>query len=215
MNTLSRFLLALCALRLAPALLGAETAGGPANAPGKTETAVLGGGCFWCLEAVYEKVHGVTEVESGYAGGKPETADYKSVCTGATGHAEVIRITYDPARVKYDDLLAIFWDIHDPTTLNRQGADSGTQYRSVIFWSGEAQKRAAEASLKAAQARFDGKIVTEVLPLPAYHRAEEYHQDYFRKHPDQPYCAYSIPPKLQKLFKKHGDKAVKPDAPKP
>lgn len=200
----------LAALAVAPALLGADAAGGPSAKPVKTETAVVGGGCFWCLEAVYEKVEGVVDVESGYSGGATVKPDYASVCTGATGHAEVIRITYDPARIKYADLLAIFWDIHDPTTLNRQGADTGSQYRSVIFWADESQRTAAEASLKEAQTRFDNRVVTEIVPLKTYWKAEEYHQDYFRKHPDQPYCAVSIPPKLQKLFKKHADKTAKP-----
>lgn len=195
-------------LFITPTLLGADSAGG-AVPPVKSETAVIGGGCFWCLEAVYEKVNGVTDVESGYAGGHLAKPDYKSVCRGETGHAEVIKITYDPAKVKYEELLAIFWDIHDPTTLNAQGADKGTQYRSIVLYSGEAQRLAAEKSKAGAQAHFPDKIVTTLEPLKAYWPAEDLHQDYFRKHPDQPYCAYSIPPKLQKLFKKHGDKAVK------
>lgn len=198
-----RFLIPLFAA--AAALMPAE--GGAA--PAKTETAVIGGGCFWCVEAVYEKVNGVVSVESGYSGGSVDNPDYKSVCGGATGHAEVVRITYDPATVSYADLLSIFRDIHDPTTLNSQGADHGTQYRSVIFYSSEPQRLAAEAWKKEAQTHFTDKVVTEITPLKKFWPAEEYHQDYFKKHPDQPYCAAVIPPKLQKLFKKHADKAVK------
>ena len=182
----------------------------PAEKPAvKTEYAVVGGGCFWCLEAVFEKVIGVTDVESGYTGGATAKPSYKEVCTGETGHAEVVKITYDPTKVSYAQLLEIFRDIHDPTTLNAQGADHGTQYRSAIFWVDEKQKATALAWKTEAQAHFKEKVVTEIAPLKAYWPAEDYHQDYFRKHPEQPYCAHTIPPKLQKLFKKHADKAVK------
>ena len=135
--------------------------------------------------------------------------DYESVCGGETGHAEVIKITFDPTKITYPQILEIFRDIHDPTTLNAQGADRGTQYRSAIFYVDEKQKAAALAWKVEAQAHFKTPVVTEIAALKAYWPAEEYHQDYFRKHPDQPYCAYTIPPKLQKLFKKHADKAVK------
>lgn len=200
---------------LAFSLLGAADApGGAPKAPEKPaapkhETAVLGGGCFWCVEAVYEKVVGVVAVESGYAGGHDPKPDYKSVCGGKTGHAEVVKITYDPAKVRYEDILAVFWDIHDPTTKDAQGADRGTQYRSIILYANPAQQAAALKSKAEAQSRFKTPIVTEIVPLKAYFPAEDYHQDYFRRNPDQPYCAITIPPKLDKLFKKHADKAVK------
>lgn len=183
----------------------------PAPAPAKTETAVIGGGCFWCLEAVYEKVVGVTDVESGYAGGAMKNPDYKSVCGGETGHAEVIKITFDPAKITLAQILEIFRDIHDPTTLNAQGDDHGTQYRSIILYADDKQKAVASAWLKEAQTHFTDKVTTQIASLAKnpYWKAEEYHQDYFRKHPDQPYCAVTIPPKLRKLFKKHADKAVK------
>ncbi|MDE1171204.1 MAG: peptide-methionine (S)-S-oxide reductase MsrA [Verrucomicrobium sp.] len=165
----------------------------------KAETAVFGMGCFWCSEALYKKFKGVEKIVCGYAGGQRPNPTYEQVCTGATGHAEVVEITYDPAVITYRQLLEIFWDVHDPTTLNRQGNDVGTQYRSVIFYQGDAQKQEAEASKKEAAARFHQEIVTEISPLPAFYPAEDYHQDYFRKHPDVPYCAYVISPKLQKL----------------
>jgi peptide-methionine (S)-S-oxide reductase len=168
----------------------------------RLEKATLGGGCFWCLEAVYENVKGVTDVVSGYAGGHTDHPDYRSVCSGATGHAEVVQITYDPEVVSYEDLLDIFWTIHDPTTLNRQGADVGTQYRSVIFYHDETQKRIAEASKEKAQARFRDPIVTEIAPLTTFWPAEEYHQDYFRKNPHQGYCQAVVAPKVKK-FKSH------------
>jgi len=166
------------------------------------EKATLGGGCFWCLEAVYENVKGVEEVVSGYAGGHTENPDYRSVCSGATRHAEVVRITYDPSVVSFKDLLDIFWTIHDPTTPNRQGADVGTQYRSVIFYHDEEQKKIAEASRNEAQKRFRDPIVTEIAPLTKFWPAEAYHQDYFRKNPHQGYCQAVVAPKVEK-FKSH------------
>ncbi len=168
----------------------------------RLEKATLGGGCFWCLEAVYENVKGVTDVASGYAGGHTDHPDYRSVCSGATGHAEVVQITYDPEVVSYEDLLDIFWTIHDPTTLNRQGADVGTQYRSVIFYHDDAQKKIAEVSKEKAQARYRDPIVTEIAPLSKFWPAEEYHQDYFRKNPHQGYCQAVVAPKVEK-FKTH------------
>ncbi|WP_457597544.1 peptide-methionine (S)-S-oxide reductase MsrA [Hydrogenimonas sp.] len=167
------------------------------------EKATLGGGCFWCLEAVYENAKGVLDVVSGYAGGTTPNPDYRSVCSGATGHAEVVQITYDPEVVSYDDLLDIFWDIHDPTTPNRQGADVGTQYRSIILYHDEAQKKAAYASKERAQARFSAPIVTEIVPLEKFWPAEEYHQDYFRKNPYQGYCQAVVAPKVEKFKAKH------------
>jgi peptide-methionine (S)-S-oxide reductase len=164
-----------------------------------TETAVLGGGCFWCVEAVYERLSGVISVESGYAGGTTENPTYEEVCTGTTGHAEVVRITFDPSVISYDSLLSMFWDAHDPTTLNRQGADAGTQYRSVIFYQTEAQKNAAERSRSQIQKSFAKPVVTAIEPLRRFYKAEEYHQDYFRNHPNAPYCSFVIRPKLDKL----------------
>jgi peptide-methionine (S)-S-oxide reductase len=169
--------------------------------PASTQIATLGGGCFWCLEALYETFDGVKSVTSGYAGGHKENPTYKQVCSETTGHAEVVQVEYDPARLTYEQILDVFWEIHDPTTLNRQGPDSGTQYRSVILYHDETQKKAAEKSKNAAQAKFGGKIVTEVAPLKKFYAAEDYHQDYFRKNPNAPYCAYVISPKLQKLQK--------------
>ena len=203
-----------CAALVPAGLGGAEPApaakpAAPAPVPVKTEYAVVGGGCFWCLESVFEKVVGVTDVESGYSGGAIAKPTYKEVCGGDTGHAEVIKITYDPTKITYAQLLEIFRDIHDPTTLNAQGADHGTQYRSAIFYVDEKQKSAALAWKVEAQTHFKSPVVTEISPLKAYWPAEDYHQDFFRKNPDHPYCAYNIPPKLQKLFKKHADKAVK------
>ena len=163
------------------------------------EKATLGGGCFWCLEAVYENVEGVTDVVSGYAGGHTQNPDYRSVCSGRTGHAEVVQITYDPNVVSYRDLLEIFWHIHDPTTLNRQGADVGTQYRSIILYHDESQKREAEASKIEAQKRFREPIVTQIVPLEKFWPAEEYHQDYFRKNPSQGYCRAVVAPKVEKF----------------
>ncbi len=163
------------------------------------EKATLGGGCFWCLEAVYENVEGVEDVVSGYAGGHTENPDYRSVCSGETGHAEAVQITFDPSVVGYERLLEIFWKIHDPTSLNRQGADVGTQYRSVIFYHDERQKRIAETSRAEAQKRFDTPIVTEIVPLTKFWPAEEYHQDYFRKNPYHGYCRAVVAPKVKKF----------------
>ncbi len=162
----------------------------------------IGGGCFWCLEAVYQNVIGVIGVESGYSGGDENRADYKSVCTGTTGHAEVVQIKYDEDQVDMEELLDIFWVIHDPTTLNQQGADRGTQYRSVIFYENDEQKQIAEDSIKKAQPQFRDPIVTEVSPLENYFPAEGYHQNYFRNNPSQGYCMAVVAPKVEK-FKTH------------
>ncbi len=164
-------------------------------------SATLGGGCFWCLEAIYQQVKGVLSVESGYAGGHTPEPDYESVCSGQTGHAEVVRIQFDPAMISYERLLEIFFAIHDPTTLNRQGHDVGTQYRSVIYFHDgdqEIQARGVMESLNTPEF-FDGQIVTELSPLPEYFKAEEYHQNYFNQHPYQGYCAFVISPKLSKF----------------
>ena len=161
--------------------------------------ALLGGGCFWCLEAAYELLPGVTGATSGYAGGARDSPSYEEVCSGRTGHAEVVRVAFDPERLSYSAILDRFWKIHDPTTLNRQGADIGTQYRSVIFYADEAQRKAAETSMAAQAALRDAPIVTELLPLPRFWPAEDYHQGYFRKHPEAGYCRLVIAPKLSKL----------------
>lgn len=166
------------------------------------ELATFGGGCFWCIEAVFERLDGVKSVTSGYAGGKLANPTYEQVCSGTSGHAEVAQIAFDPKQITFEKLLETFWEAHDPTTLNRQGADAGTQYRSVIFHHNDAQKGAAEKSKKAAQAHFAAPIVTEIAPLTHFYKAENYHQDYFRNNPRAPYCSYVIRPKLEKLDKK-------------
>lgn len=185
---------------LAPMMHAEADANGSAN-PSKTQLATLGGGCFWCTEALFETFDGVKAVTSGYAGGKKDHPTYEQVCEGDTGHAEVIQIEFDPAKISYEQLLEVFWEIHDPTTLNSQGADHGTQYRSIILYHDEAQKKAAEKSRASAAKRSKGPIVTEIVPLKIFYPAEDYHQDYFRKNPNKPYCAYVISPKLQKLQK--------------
>ena len=194
------FCLALSLFMLTPGMQ-AEADSKTAAAPSKTQLATLGGGCFWCTEALYETFDGVKSVTSGYAGGRTPNPTYEQVCEGDTGHAEVIQIEFDPAKISYEQLLDVFWEIHDPTTLNRQGADHGTQYRSIILYHDEAQKKAAEKSKAAAAKKFKDAVVTEVSPLAKFFQAEAYHQDYFRKNPNKPYCAYVISPKLQKLQK--------------
>lgn len=161
------------------------------------ERATFGGGCFWCVEAVFERLEGVRSVTSGYAGGHTPKPTYRQVCTGDTGHAEVVQIEFDPRTISFARLLDVFWDAHDPTTPNRQGADTGTQYRSIILWHNEAQKQTAEKSKAAAAKRFKSPIVTEIVPLKQFYPAEEEHQDYFRKNPNAPYCAFVIRPKLK------------------
>lgn len=167
------------------------------------ETAVLGAGCFWCVEAIYQRVNGVVAVESGYAGGHVENPTYNQVVSGNTGHAEVAKVTFDPNEISFDELLEVFWHTHDPTTLNRQGADVGTQYRSAIFFNSLEQKKIAEESLKRTDESdlWDSKIVTEITPLSNYSTAEDYHQDYFNNNPNAGYCSVVIAPKLAK-FKK-------------
>ena len=166
-----------------------------------SETAILGGGCFWCTEAVYLEVKGVTSVESGYTGGSVPDPSYEQVCAGDTGHAEVVKLQFDPAVISYRDLLEIFFTIHDPTTLNRQGNDVGTQYRSVIYTATPEQEATARQVMAEMAAVWDAPIVTELAPLQTYYRAEDYHQDYFRQHPLQGYCAFVVAPKVAK-FKK-------------
>ena len=176
----------------------------PTLTAGSTELATLGGGCFWCVEAVFELLEGVVSVQSGYAGGQTPNPTYKQVCGGDTGHAEVVQIEFDPTRVSYARLLEVFWESHDPTTLNRQGADSGTQYRSVILFHNDTQRELAEASKAAAQKNFSSPIVTEIVALEKFHVAEVDHQDYFRINPAQGYCRIVIAPKIEKMKKKLG-----------
>jgi len=165
----------------------------------QTEVATLGGGCFWCTEAIYQMLPGVKSVSSGYAGGTTENPTYKQVCNGDTGHAEVIQIEYDPKVISYEKILDAFWDAHDTTTLNQQGNDVGTQYRSIILYSGDAQKVAAEKSKAQAQKKFHDPITTEIVPLKKFYKAEGYHQNYFRTNPNQPYCRAVIRPKVEKF----------------
>jgi peptide-methionine (S)-S-oxide reductase len=170
------------------------------------DTAVFGMGCFWCTEAVFEELKGVQSVEAGYSGGTTENPTYKQVCTGETGHAEVARIIFDASVISYDQLLQVFWTTHDPTTLNKQGADVGTQYRSVIFYLNDKQKEAAEKSKKdIAPQVWDNPVVTEISPLSKFYKAEDYHQDYYDQNPNQGYCQYVITPKVDKFRKKFKD----------
>lgn len=168
------------------------------------QTATLAGGCFWCLEAVYDELKGVHSVESGYAGGQMDNPTYREVCNGNTGHAEVVQIRFDPTIISYRDLLNVFFTIHDPTTLNRQGADIGTQYRSAIFYHDEEQKKIAEEAIRElnAQKIWDNPIVTEVTKFDKFYKAEDYHQEYFANNPYQPYCQVVVAPKVSK-FRKH------------
>jgi peptide-methionine (S)-S-oxide reductase len=174
----------------------------------KLETATFGGGCFWCVEGCFLIVPGVTKVVSGYAGGTTENPTYEQVSTGTTGHAEVARVTFDPAQVSYARIIELFWHAHDPTQLNQQGNDVGTQYRSVIFYESDEQKKIAEASKAAAQNDFPKPIVTEIVPLKKFYAAEDYHQDYLKNHPGNPYCQFVARPKVEK-FKKALDKDSK------
>jgi peptide-methionine (S)-S-oxide reductase len=174
----------------------------------RAEIATLGGGCFWCSEAVFDELRGVQEVVSGYSGGTVPDPTYEQVCTGATGHAEVVQVTFDPEAVSFREILEVYFSIHDPTTLNRQGADVGTQYRSVIFYHTPEQKRVAEeviAQLDGAGV-WDDPIVTEVTPASAFYAAEDYHQEYFRRNQGQPYCQIVVAPKVAKFRKQHLDK---------
>lgn len=173
-----------------------------------TELATLAGGCFWCLEAVFQQLRGVTKVVSGYTGGSVPNPSYQAVCTGATGHAEVTQVSFDPTVITYRDLLDIFFTIHDPTTLDRQGADEGTQYRSAVFYHSAAQKTGAEQAIKELEAAkvWDDPIVTEVAPLEQFYPAEGYHQDYYARNPNQAYCRAVIAPKVAKLRSKYFEK---------
>ena len=175
-----------------------------------TETATLGGGCFWCLEAVYQEMKGVEHVESGYTGGHVPNPTYGQVCEGTTGHVEVVRVVFNPAVVTYREILETFFTIHDPTTLNRQGNDVGTQYRSAIFFHSDEQQETARQVIAEMANVWDAPIVTELKPAQAYYKAEEYHQNYFRQNPLQGYCAFVVAPKVAKFRKTFADK-IKPD----
>ncbi|WP_289037085.1 peptide-methionine (S)-S-oxide reductase MsrA [uncultured Zobellia sp.] len=175
------------------------------------EIATLGGGCFWCIEAVLQELKGVEKLVSGYTGGTaPGKPTYKEVCSGLTGHAEVVQVTFDPSVISYQDLLIVFMTSHDPTSLNRQGGDVGTQYRSVIYYHNDTQKEVAETVIKELASYFEDPIVTELSPLPVFHDAEDYHQDYYRNNTAQGYCSAVITPKLAKLRQMHADKLKQP-----
>lgn len=173
----------------------------------KKDTAVFGAGCFWCVEAIFQELKGVESVESGYTGGTTENPTYKEVCSGNTGHAEVAKIVFDPSVISYKELLEVFWTTHDPTTLNKQGADIGTQYRSSVFYTTDEQKKEAELSKKeTAPQIWDGDIVTVIEPLTVFYKAEDYHQNYYNENSGQSYCQFVINPKLEKFRKKYRNK---------
>jgi peptide-methionine (S)-S-oxide reductase len=190
---------------------------GAGKAPGRevematTETATLGGGCFWCLEPLFDSLEGVDSVESGYSGGHVENPSYRQVCTGTTGHAEVIRIAFDPERISYRDLLEVFFSAHDPTTRDRQGNDVGPQYRSVIYFHSPEQERTAREVVAEAgeSGEFRDPIVTEITPFERFYEAEDYHQEYFERNPDQAYCRAVIAPKVSKFRKAYGERLRK------
>src|ERR671928_1161107 len=175
------------------------------NTTDKTDTATFGTGCFWCTEAIFEQLEGVVKVTSGYMGGKVKNPTYKEVCTGETGHAECVQVVYEPSKISYDELLKVFFQVHDPTSLNRQGADVGTQYRSAIFYHSPEQKATAEKVIKelSAEHLWNDPVVTEVVPFHVFYRAEDYHQEYFQRNEGQPYCQVVIAPKVAKFRAQH------------
>ena len=175
------------------------------------DTATFGGGCFWCVEAIYLQLNGVISVESGYSGGQRANPTYEQVCSGATGHAEVVQIIFDTTKISFDELLQVFWTVHDPTTLNRQGADVGTQYRSVVFYHNDRQKELTTSYIQKLNAEnaFSNPVVTEVSPFTVFYKAEDYHQDYYNQNKSQPYCSLVIQPKVEKFKKVFGDKLKK------
>jgi len=175
------------------------------------EVATLGGGCFWCLEAVFADLKGVEKVESGYSGGATVDPTYRQVCAGTTGHAEVVRVTFDPRVVSFKEILEVFFSIHDPTTLNRQGSDVGTQYRSAVYYHTPEQKTIAEQTIKEVNASgiWDAPIVTKIAPVSVFYKAEDYHQEYYKNHPEQMYCQLVIAPKVSKFRKQYIDKLKK------
>jgi peptide-methionine (S)-S-oxide reductase len=181
------------------------------STPAGREVATLGGGCFWCLEAVFDDLKGVEQVESGYAGGALPNPTYRQVCSGTTGHAEVVQVAFDPRQISFKEILEVFFATHDPTTLNRQGADIGTQYRSAIFYHTPEQRATAEQVIKELNAAqiWDAPIVTEVVPLQAFYVAEDYHQEYFQQNPNQPYCRAVVAPKVAKFRKQFLDRLKK------
>lgn len=189
----------------------AEAITEPNGSQPELEVATLAGGCFWCTEAVFDDLKGVQSVESGYSGGNAANPSYHQVCTGTTGHAEAVNITFDPKVISFKDLLEVFFTIHDPTTLNRQGADTGTQYRSAIFYRDEGQKVVAEQVIKEIESAkiWDAPIVTEVTPFKSFYKAEDYHQEYFANNPDQPYCRMVIAPKVAKFRNHYREKLKK------
>lgn len=189
-------------LALGLALVSATSGRAQGMNTNHTEVAYFGGGCFWCMEAEFQRIPGVKFVTSGFAGGHTTNPTYEQVCTGETGHAEVTRIEFDPQKISYEKLLKYFWDAHDPTTLNRQGNDEGTQYRSIILYASEAQKEAAIKSKAEAQKTFKDPIVTEIVPETKFYKAENYHQDYYNNHRTAPYCLVVIRPKVEKIEKK-------------
>jgi peptide-methionine (S)-S-oxide reductase len=180
----------------------------PPASQGQKEVATLAGGCFWCLEAIFDNLKGVEDVVSGYSGGKESNPNYRQVCTGTTGHAEVVQVTFDPAKVSFREILEVFFTIHDPTTLNRQGADAGTQYRSAIFYRTPQQKADAEQVMRELTELkvWDAPIVTELTPFSAFYPAEDYHQEYYANNAGQPYCRMVIAPKVAKFRKKYLEK---------
>ena len=200
MNRMIYLLPAAAALNLT-VMAGPMTNAMNTTEPDKIERADLGGGCFWCMEAVFERLPGVISVTSGFAGGTTPNPTYEQVCTETTGHAEVTQIEFDPAKISYAKLLDVFWQAHDPTTLNRQGADVGTSYRSIILYRSEEQKQTAEKSRTEAQKNFKNRIVTEIVPYTKFYKAEDYHQQYFDNNSGAPYCQIVIAPKLKKLEK--------------
>ena len=195
--------LTLLFLVTALSLSAAESTNSPSmSTTNSTGLATFGGGCFWCTEAIFQMLPGVKSVTSGYAGGQTKDPTYKEVCEGTTGHAEVIQVEFDPGKISYEKLLETFWEAHDPTTLNRQGNDYGTQYRSIILYHSPAQKMAAEKSKADAQKDFSQPIVTEIVPLTTFYKGEAYHQDFYRNNPNQGYCRAIIRPKVEKFEKK-------------
>jgi peptide-methionine (S)-S-oxide reductase len=199
------FTVLFAAMTTAFGLSASESTAADAPAP-KLESAVIGGGCFWCVEAQYKMLKGVKKVVSGYAGGHLKNPTYKQICEGDTGHAEVIRVDYDPAVITFRDVIDLFWDAHDPTTLNRQGNDVGPQYRSIILFTSEEQKKISEESKANAEKIIGKPIVTEIVPLEVFYPAEDYHQDYYKNNPYQGYCQAVVRPKVSKFKEKLQEK---------
>lgn len=203
---MKHFLILLTAMSSALFSASAADANAAGSASGKIESAIIGGGCFWCVEAQYKMLKGVKTAISGYAGGHVENPTYEQVCEKNTGHAEVVKIEFDPGIITFKDIIDLFWLAHDPTTLNQQGNDKGPQYRSIILYQNDEQKKIAEASMAEAQKEHDQKIVTEIVPLTKFYRAEDYHQDYFANNPNQGYCRMIVGPKVAKFRHKLEEK---------